>query len=292
MPMSNLSNRIRNAVKWRARAGEAWVRTIWFRLVATNSRSRLTSPGGPVVSLTSYGNRIQYVHLAIESIAHGKLKPSKLILWLDQKSAEGALPDPLRKQVQRGLEIRVCRDLGPHKKYYPYLESCDAIETPLVTADDDLLYPRWWLKKLVNEFVRYPDVVNCYRARRIQFDGQGLASYETWELTKSTDPSFCHFAGSGAGTILPVPLQRFIKNAGAGFVDCCPRADDIWLHAQALRAGYKVRQIQKREFRLLEIPGSQKRALHHRNLAGGGNDRQIAATYSCRDVEMLRTCKN
>lgn len=292
MPMNDISNRIRDGLKRRARMVEASARSVWLHRAAKSDQFRITHPDGPVVSLTTYGNRINYVHIAIESIARGELKPSRLILWLDQKSAKGVLPGALRKQAQRGLEIKTCEDLGPHKKYYPYLESCGAIETPLVTADDDLLYPKSWLKKLVHEHRRHPDVVNCYRARRIRFDGQELARYENWELTKSTDPSFCHFAGSGAGAILPVPLQVFIKRAGTAFLSCCQNADDIWLHVQSLRAGYRVRQIQKREFRLIEIPGSQMQALHHNNLAGGGNDRQIVATYSRSDLEMLRTCSN
>lgn len=200
------------------------------------------------------------------------------------------LSGALRRQQRRGLEIRTCSNLGPHKKYYPYLESSDAIEVPLVTADDDLIYPRWWLKRLVDEYARHPETVNCYRARRIRFSGQELASYKVWELTKSTEPSFCHFAGSGAGAILPVPLQRLIRNAGSGFLNCCPRADDVWLHVQSLRGGFRVRQISSREFRLIEIWKSQQQALHFDNLAGGGNDRQIAATYDSHDLEVLREC--
>ena len=251
----------------------------------------MTDPKGPVVSLTSYGARVKTVHIAIESIARGKKKPSRIILWLDNLSAE-AIPRRLRNQEQRGLEIRTCSDLGPHKKYYPYLQSCISITDPLVTADDDLIYPRWWLARLADEWERHPDVLNCYRARRIHFDGQKLAGYMEWELTNSSEPSYRHFAGSGAGAILPISLQRSIKNAGKKFLDCCPRADDIWLHVQALRSGYKVRQIRQSEFRLIEICGSQQEALWFENLDGGGNDQQIAATYSARDLEILRTCES
>lgn len=279
--------RTRNAAKWRIRRCEAFVRAAWLMLAARLGGGAITHPGGPVVSLTSYGDRINRVHLAIESIARGQMKPSRLMLWLGSESAKQGLPSALRKQILRGLEIRICRDFGPHKKYFPQLSSCN-IDAPLVTADDDLLYPRWWLRKLVEEYKKHPNVVNCYRARRIRLDGQELASYNVWELTTSTEPSFCHFAGSGAGAILPIPLQHSILRAGEGFLECCPRADDVWLHVQAVRAGYMVRQIRRREFRLIEIPGSQKQALCLDNQSGGGNDRQIAATYKQHDLEVLR----
>ena len=35
-----------------------------------------------VVSLTTFGNRIHNVHLAIESIMQGTVKPNKIVLWL------------------------------------------------------------------------------------------------------------------------------------------------------------------------------------------------------------------
>ncbi|MCU1526298.1 MAG: hypothetical protein JWP75_61, partial [Frondihabitans sp.] len=57
------------------------------------SRRAIVAPGGPVVSLTSYSRRVLFVHLAIESIARGTMRPSRLILWLDE---EGPLTDPPR----------------------------------------------------------------------------------------------------------------------------------------------------------------------------------------------------
>ena len=285
---NGVMSRYTDAFRRKIRAAEIFLRCKWLHAAAEIARSPITDPEGPVVSLTSYGERVSTVHIAIESIARGKRKPSRIILWLDYESARH-LPRPLLKQERRGLEIRVCRDLGPHKKYYPYLQSCGSITVPLVTADDDLIYPRWWLERLIDEWARHPDVLNCYRARRMHFDGLELTSYKEWELTNSSEPSFLHFAGSGAGAILPISLQETLREAGMSFLECCPRADDIWLHVHALRSGYRVRQIREREFRLIEIPGSQSQALWYENLKGDGNDQQIAATYTARDVEMLRS---
>ena len=54
---------------------------------------------------------------------------------------------------------------GPHTKYYPYIESVETFEVPLVTADDDSLYTRDWLQKLIADFRKYPEHVNCHLAR-------------------------------------------------------------------------------------------------------------------------------
>jgi hypothetical protein len=260
----------------------------YFWLLNLYGRTPITQPAGPVVSLTTHGTRVRTVCLAIESIGRGHVLPSRMILWIDDKAVFGNLPASIRRLTQRGLEVKFCKDYGPHKKYYPYLESLQKVETPLVTADDDILYPRDWLKRLVDAFKQSPDIVNCYRARVMVLNHGDIAKYKSWEVADSTRPSFRHCAIGLAGTIYPPPLQRIIKQEGTSFLDCCPKADDLWLHVQALRAGYKVRQISKKQFPLVEIPGTRGTALFHQNQERGGNDRQIARTYRASDVDRLR----
>jgi len=267
--------------------GEELLYSIWMTIRNVSANALITSPEGPVVCLTTYGARITMVHLAIESIARGSMLPSRLILWIDDASAMQHLPPGLRRLQKRGLEVRLCRNYGSHKKYYPYLESLQDIDVPLVTADDDLLYPRSWLKRLYEAYLRYPNVVNCHRARVIQLKEGRLIKYEQWDLANSSQASLLHVAGSGAGAIYPIPLQLALKRQGTGFLHCCPKADDIWLHVQALRAGYRVRQIDTQLFRIREIPGTQVTALCHDNVTCGGNDRQIALTYTAMDIRIM-----
>src|SRR5579859_7422220 len=230
----------------------------WTNLANRYGRSPITCPGAPVVSLTTFGSRVQSVHLAIESIGRGQVLPSRVILWLDDASLVNNLPIGIRRLKKRGLEISLCKDYGPYKKFYPYVESMSEFKDPLVTADDDVLYPSDWLKKLVEASQRFPDVINCHRARVIGVSQDGIAKYEGWEMVDSTMPSYCYFATGVGGVIYPLLFQQELKKQGTAFLNCCPRGDDIWLHVQALRAGYKVRQVRKKSFRLLEIPGTQE----------------------------------
>ena len=101
------------------------------------------------MSLTTFGPRIAIAYLAIEAIGRGILKPSRLMLWLDAREQGRALPPSLLRLAERGLEIRYCEDIGPHKKYYPFVASQRSFERPLVTADDDVIYPRDWLRELM-----------------------------------------------------------------------------------------------------------------------------------------------
>jgi hypothetical protein len=87
--------------------------------------------------------------------------------------------------------------------------------------------------------------------------------------------------------IYPPSFLAHLKRQGSGFLDCCPKADDLWLHVQAIRAGYRVRQISTRAKRFHEVPGSGAIALWNHN-GSGGNDAQIRATYTEDDVRILR----
>ena len=50
-----------------------YVRLAWLSVINRFMRAPITQPGGPVVSLTSYGKRIHTVHFTIESIGRGRV---------------------------------------------------------------------------------------------------------------------------------------------------------------------------------------------------------------------------
>src|ERR1019366_9435926 len=123
--------------------GQMW--TLIYTIRNRFSRRSALGTANVAVSLTSYGDRLETVHLTIESIARGRFRPKQLILWLAQDDYQGCLPPAVQRLRQRGLEVRSCEDVGPHTKYYPYVLSQTTYEYPLVTADDDLFYPSTWL---------------------------------------------------------------------------------------------------------------------------------------------------
>jgi hypothetical protein len=258
------------------------------------SQTDVVAPGGPVVSITSYGSRIDSVYLTVESIGSGSALPSRMILWLDDADRFDNLPAPLARLQRRGLEIRRADNYGPHTKYYPYVESCERFLTPLVTADDDILYPHDWLEGLMRANAQGNEAIHCYRARVIALTSDGLAPYEDWSLCTSTKPSTLNFATGVSGVIYPPSFLTMLKQAGRAFEDCCPKADDIWLHAQALRGGFQVRQINSKSKHFPMIPGTQKIALQDSNRRGQtpGNDRQAESTYSHLDLDTLRVMKH
>lgn len=267
------------------------VRPLWMRrLMRRNldSRAPLLSPDGPVVSLTTYEKRWHSVHYTIESIGCGRLRPSRLVLWIAPSVLQAGTPQPLQRLLARGLEIRTCEDLGPHKKYYPQVREGPAVRE-LVTADDDVLYLVDWLETLVEAAARRPAFIHAHRAHVMSFGPDGdFLPYAQWPACRSTAPSPLHFTTGVGGVLYPLAMQDALRGAGDGFRDCCPRADDIWLNAVAWRAGIQVCQTRHFSPLLFEVPGTRTHGLARENVQNGGNDRQLHMTYTADERARLR----
>lgn len=257
---------------------------------ARNKLSRATVGGGdgPVVTLTTHGSRAASCHVTIESIARGALRPSRLVLWVDD-AAIYANPGPALSRLKaRGLEINLVENFGPHTKYFPLVEAEHDFDVPAVTADDDIVYPRWWLSRIVDSWRQAPADVVAYRARRIQLAGDGLAPYGAWPFCSDTRPSSLNFATGVAGVIYPPAMLAALKHRGRAFLDHAPAADDVWLHYVALQEGVRIRQVESSPRHFPVIESTQSIGLKHANVTDGRNDVQIGRTYSASEIETLR----
>ncbi len=243
-----------------------------------------------IVSLTTFGSRFETAHLAIESIASGTARPQRLILWVDDPEQAAGPTAGLARLINRGLEVRLTEDLGPHTKYFPTLgEFSSGDGRYLVAADDDLLYPRWWLASLWRGVVRHPGEISCHRAHSIRLTDGHITPYATWEPCWDTRPSLRNFATSGFGVAYPPAMIEALRNAGLAFREVAPKADDVWLSAVAARNRIRTRQVHWRPLVWPFIPGSQSEGLFQSNVIEGGNDRQIAAAFTPDIVERLST---
>ena len=247
------------------------------------SRRPVVDPRGEVVvTMTTHGERIRRVHVALESIARGEARPARLVLWLDDPALAADLPRPLRRLRRRGLEVRLVESgYRVHTKYYPHLLSGRAGERDLVTSDDDIVYPRTWLRGLLDARSRYPrETVLCYRAHRVGVVDGAVAPYTSWTPVTDTRASTDVFGTSVSGQLLPAPLLGEIAAHGDAFREIAPDADDIWLHVRAVDAGYRIAQIEPRAQLFPFVPRTQQSGLYLVNYWDGGNDRQARAAYT------------
>ena len=265
----------------------AFARAPRLKLAAQASALSFPQEGETVISLTTHGKRMSASVASIASLLLGtELLP--VFLWLDRPDFESEWPEGLKGLVDRGLQVR-CSDgaFGPHTKYLGTFAQFAGTDTRVITVDDDMMYPRWFVQKLLNAADADPRTVVAYRAHEIAFDGNGLAPYRRWKRVYTTDPSHRHFATGVSGVVYPRSMVDYVAARGEEFSSHAPSADDVWLNVCALRSGHRVRQVfpHPRDFSI--VPGSQKTALVRQNLGGGGNDAQIAATYTEEDIAVI-----
>ncbi len=289
--LRRLTGRFASPARLRRSVAGAWAAPsgVTLRARARWSQGSLLGDAPVVVSMTSYGRRLRTVHLALESIGGGRERPRRLILWLD----ESVLADPppaLARLRARGLEILPTADWGPHKKYYPYAASLPPGErhrVPLVTADDDVLYGYRWLAALLARHRRHPADVIAHRAHRIVLVDGRIAPYSRWADLGYDEAGPRTFATGHSGVLYPPAMLDALRAAGTGFTACAPHADDVWLHVNALRAGITVRPVSDGLTTYRSVPRTGWSGLRSQNVLGGGNDKQIAATYRPGEVELL-----
>ncbi|MFC7431117.1 MULTISPECIES: hypothetical protein [unclassified Agrococcus] len=251
----------------------------------TSTRS-IVDPTSPVtVTMTSHGRRVDRAWTALESIADGAALPARIVLSLSPTDARGIGPE-LQRLVARGLEVlEVEQQLGVHTKWYPISED---LETPLVTSDDDQLYPRDWLADLIRVHREHPDDVVVHRAHVIGLTDDEVDPYLRWHPCMTVEPSPRHFGTSVSGQLFPVAVHRAGRASGTRFLEVAPSNDDIWLHAAALEIGASVRQVRPAPANYDFVPDTQIEGLYQGNVMGGRNDEQMAATYGAVALARLR----
>jgi len=259
----------------------------YLRLRNLTARRRATGTAPVVVSMTTHGDRLQTVAIALESIARGRTRPQRMLLWLQTPEQFRTTPPALRRLERRGVEVLLSADYGSHTKYYPYVASVDRHTLPLVTADDDIVYPRNWLALLTEANRRHPDTISGHWVSLMGPSVDGIADYATWARARDTGARTANFAVGVSGVIYPTAMLQALKAHGTGFAAACPRADDIWLKWVALRAGIPVRQVRPTPRHFPIIPGSQGHALMHTNVGASRNDHWIRGLFTAEDVAVL-----
>lgn len=231
-----------------------------------------------IVSLTSHPGRIRTVATCIESLLNQSVRPTKILLWLSTDQfprKEADLPRNLLKLKKRPVfEIRwVEDDLAPHKKYFYAMQEYP--ELPVIITDDDVIYEKKMIEKLMNSYRAFPDCVSCMRANLITFKTNGaLRSYDGWIMDYRIlldIPSY-QLMPTGVGGVLYPPHSIPVSAFDTGAIkNTCLYADDLWLKFFAVYNGYRT--VVPRDFSgYKEIPGTQETALWKVNVHKNNND--------------------
>lgn len=230
-----------------------------------------------VVSMASYAGRYNTIIPTLKSLVCQSYKPDRIIIWLDENSAENEITTQMKAFEEYGVEYRYTTDnLKPHKKYfYAMQEFRDSI---IITVDDDLVYSNDLIESLMTLHKKHPDCVCARRVHKMEFDSTGkLLPYKRWgyEYRKEKQPSHLLCPTGGGGSLYPaaiLPEETFdIKK----IKELCWRADDMWLKFMELKADIPTVWVPTNYVMPYEVKGSQEEALNATNTNQGGNDEYI-----------------
>ena len=234
-----------------------------------------------IVSLTSYGTRINTVHLTILSLLNQSIMPSKLILWLSKDEFTlTELPKKLLCLQSYGLEIAFCDDIRSYKKLIPTM-----LRYPnrvLVTFDDDIIYPINQFERLILAHQKFPKAIICNRAHKLSKDKCGkILPYNQWDFDNDELLPCVELMPIGIGGVLyPInSLDQEVLNQQA-FMELCPHADDIWFKVMARKNNTLTKVVDQpmAYINYLQIPNSQENSLWGSNK--NKNDQQLEAVLA------------
>ncbi|MFB9652461.1 glycosyltransferase family A protein [Pseudarthrobacter oxydans] len=237
-----------------------------------------------VVSLTTFPARIGHVSATLESIYRQNTAPAHVVLVLSKEEfVNQELPQEIEAFRDRGL--RVLFEPGNARSYKKLIPALNLFpDKVIVTADDDVIYPRLWLEELVRAHEERPHHVLGHRGTLIVSRGGRVEPYLTWPRALRDSPSSKVFLTGMGGILYPpgsLPDQVSDMNLA---MTLCPTADDIWFKAMALLAGTPTAKISDASGDFPSLPSGRISALNQLNVGELRNDTQFTAVMKHFDL--------
>lgn len=198
-----------------------------------------------IISLTSYPERINYVPETIKSLMLQEFKADKIVLWLTYEefpNREKMLPQSILDMKKYGLEIEWTHNMRSYNKLIPSLKKFP--NDIIVTADDDIYYPKDWLLRLYESYQSNPYEIHCHRVSLFyKKDGE----YQRYICERDKDiivPSAYSYEITGVGGALYPPHimhpdvlkeEIFMRDASTN--------DDLWFWFMAIKNNVKIRVV-------------------------------------------------
>lgn len=201
-----------------------------------------------IVSLTSFPAAIQYAVQAIQSILNGSVIPDKIVLYLTSSQFPNEkLPAELTKLLDTYniFEVKYCdENIRSYTKLIPALK--DFPNDIIVTVDDDILYGKHMLRRLLQLHKQYPKAIIGHRIRHLKLN----APYKMCKrynfirfFTKNLSPRYSNLQTGVGGVLYPTnSLKAEMLDSGL-FMEIAPTTDDVWLWAAAVANGTKIAPV-------------------------------------------------
>lgn len=254
-----------------------------------------------VVSMTTTWNRINETPLAVETILNQQVMPNRIVLWIDKQHEEKELPASIKKQMERGLEVRYCTDVGPGTKLIPSLKEFP--EAVIITVDSDIFYDNTLIKDLTKAYRTDNFAVHAMRCREISVSSGGKQNtYRNWKLVTRKDNVSCSHVATGVGGVLYPPhcLHENVFDIDS-LKETAFKQDDLWFYTMEMLKGTRVLRTNSTsilgQYGYVENKtAAEQDGLCKSNVGkGGGNDKSIeklAKKYLRKTINICYVCNS
>jgi len=196
-----------------------------------------------IISLTSHTEeRLKNVGKYLyASVFKYKLNYVKVVLTLYKDDIK-FIPSDLQTLIDLNyVELIVAdKNLGPHLKYFYVMQKYR--DLPIITIDDDSIYPEYMIPLYLSEHEKHKDNVICRAARLITFKNNKVCPFSEWKNRFPPPKEPCHkLHAEGFSGILYPPNCLKITDEMIPEILSVFRADDIYLSILEIRNGIKVR---------------------------------------------------
>ena len=227
-----------------------------------------------IISLTSIPSRLSSLHLTIKSLLNQSISFEKVVLWLHQDLKDN-LPPGLQKLQGKRFEIHYGATTEPHRKLVETLKLHP--DRVIVTCDDDMMYPRDWLFRLLESWRHTPDDIVAHRCRKIRIENGEILPYKTWHSEPKGKSSTLTLALGWGGVLFPPgALDARVLDRDA-YLRLSPNADDLWYKAMATLKGTAMRKSRDPYPAPIPIIASQSMSLGKKNIGEDQNRVQLLA---------------
>lgn len=206
-----------------------------------------------VVSLTSFGKRIETTYKAIQSINEGNLKPSLIVVYLPIQDKDKYNTSKITKQSNT-----IIKWVEDYKSYKKFIGLIDYPNDIVVIADDDLQYKKYWLEHLVyiynEEKTKQDKFIVCHRCQELSskdYRYKPFICHNTEHFKKVGRFIF----GSGSGVLFaPKTLDLTYEDIQDGLA-ISPHCDETYISALCLKNNVKMYCTGfPQPFKMFELP--------------------------------------
>lgn len=238
-----------------------------------------------IISLTSFPSRLPTLHKCLKSLLLQDTKADAIVVYFGcDVKPEMLTPESIELE-KYGVAYRFdsCENLRSYKKFYYALQ--DYPNDTIITVDDDVYYPRYWLTSFLAVHNRFPGCVCAWRLHKMRSHNGELLPYNQWfdQYRGCLTPSLSLFP-TGVGGILypPGSLHSNVLNKDT-FTKLCFTCDDIWLKVMCVLNGTKTVWVPSKEIAFCKVEKIQEYALFNENVGESANDvalKKVMAEFS------------